>query len=60
MKALAQIFDTMEPTEALAALMPHLRKLLSQLAEETRVGFVASLMEEEEADGDKLSSMVHL
>jgi hypothetical protein len=55
---LAQILDSMEPAEALAALKPQLRKILSSLDEETVVEFVTGLMEQK--DGDKLSSMVHL
>ena len=58
MKELQHILDPMEPTEALAALSPHLKKILSQLDEEAMVQFVTGLMEE--ADADKLSSMVNL
>jgi len=55
---LEQILDSMEPAEALAALKPLLKKILSHLDEESVVNFVTGLMEQ--ADGDKLSSMVHL
>lgn len=58
MMELAQILDSMEPAEALAALKPQLRKILSSLDEEAVVEFVTGLMGHE--DGDKLSSMVHL
>lgn len=58
MKQLQDILEAMEPTEALAALTPQLRKILAHLDEEARVGFVTGLIEEEE--GDKVSSMVHL
>jgi hypothetical protein len=58
MKELQGILNAMEPAEALSALTPQLRKILSHLDEEARVGFVASLINE--TAGDKLSSMVHL
>jgi hypothetical protein len=58
MKELQDILDSMEPSEALAALTPRLRKILSHLDEEARVGFVTGLIGE--AGGDKVSSMVHL
>lgn len=58
MKELQDILDAMEPTEALAALAPQLRKFLSHLDEEARVAFVTGLIDE--AGGDKVSSMVHL
>lgn len=55
---LEQILDSMEPAEALAALKPQLKKILSHLDEDATVEFVTGLMEQ--AEGDKLSSMVHL
>lgn len=55
---LARILDSMEPAEALAALQPQLRKILSSLDQEAVVAFVTGLMARE--NGDKLSSMVHL
>ncbi|MBU0485331.1 MAG: hypothetical protein KKB30_12565 [Proteobacteria bacterium] len=58
MKDLENILDAMEPGEALAALTPQLRKKLSHLDEEARVGFVTGLIGE--VGGDKVSSMVHL
>lgn len=58
MMELEQILDSMEPAEALTALKPQLRKILSSLDEEAVVAFVTGLMEQE--DGDKVSSMVHL
>jgi len=58
MKELQSILDSMEPGEALAALRPLLRRILSHLDEEARVGFVTGLIDE--AGGDKVSSMVHL
>jgi hypothetical protein len=58
MKELEDILNSMEPGEALAALTPQLRKVLSHLDEEARVGFVTGLIDE--AGGDKVSSMVHL
>lgn len=58
MKELADILDSMEPGEALAALTPLLRNILSHLDEDARVAFVTGLIDE--AGGDKVSSMVHL
>ena len=58
MKELHVILDAMEPAEVLAALTPQLRKILSHLDEDARVGFVTGLIDEE--GGDKVSSMVHL
>jgi hypothetical protein len=58
MKKLEEILNSMEPGEALAALTPQLRKILSHLDEDARVGFVTGLIDE--AGRDKVSSMVHL
>lgn len=58
MMNLERILESMEPAEALAALKPQLKKILSDLDEDAMVEFVTGLMEQ--ADGDKLTSMVHL
>jgi hypothetical protein len=58
MDKLEDILNSMEPGVALAALTPQLRKILSHLDEDARVGFVTGLLEE--AGRDKVSSMVHL
>nr|MBF0223061.1 hypothetical protein [Desulfobulbaceae bacterium] len=58
MKELQNIFGRMEPGEAVAALTPELKKILSHLDEDARVGFVTGLLEE--GQRDKVSSMVHL
>ena len=58
MKEIQKYFDAMEPTEALAALTPQLKKILSCLDQEALVSFVIGLI-----DGpgeDKVSSMVNL
>jgi F0F1-type ATP synthase delta subunit len=58
MKELQEILNPLEPVEALAALKPQLKEILSHLDEEARVDFVTGLIDE--AGGDKVSSMVHL
>jgi len=58
MKELQNILNSMEPSDALAALTPLLREILSHLDEEARVGFVTGLIDE--GGKDKVSSMVHL
>lgn len=58
MNELQQILATMEPAEALAALTPQLKTILTNLDEEARVNFVTNIIDE--ADGDKISSMVDL
>jgi len=58
MNELQQILETMEPAEALAALTPQLKTILTHLDEEARVGFVTDIIDE--AGSDKISSMVDL
>lgn len=58
MNKLQDILDDMEPGEALTALTPQLKRILSHLDEEDRAGFVAGLIGEE--GGDKVASLVHL
>ena len=58
MNELQQILATMEPAEALTALTPQLKTILTNLDEEARVNFVTNIIDE--ADGDKISSMVDL
>jgi hypothetical protein len=58
MKEIEKILDSMEPTEALAAMGPALKKILAHLDEDSRIRFVTSMLEE--TDSDKLSSMVNL
>jgi len=58
MKELQAILDTLEPTEALAALLPELKTILAQVDDEARHRFVAEMIGGPE--GDKVSSMVDL
>lgn len=58
MKELQEIMKNLEPTEALAALAPELKKILAHLDEETRVGFVVNMLGG--AEGDKIGSLVDL
>ena len=58
MKEIQKYFDTMEPTEALEALTPQLKKILSCLDQEALVSFVTGLIDG--PGGDKVSSMVNL
>lgn len=58
MKELQEIFNRLEPGEALAALAPELRKILAHLDEEARVGFVVGMLGG--AEGDKIGSLVDL
>jgi hypothetical protein len=58
MKELKIILETMDPAEALAALTPQLKKILSCLDQETMINFVSGLIDG--PSGDKVSSMVNL
>jgi len=58
MKELKEIIETMDPAEALAALTPQLKKILSFLDQETMINFVSGLIDG--PGGDKVSSMVNL
>lgn len=58
MKELQQIIDTLEPTAALAKLLPVLKSLLSHLDEEARVQHVLQLLGG--GGEDKVGSMVNL
>jgi hypothetical protein len=58
MKELKIILETMDPGEALAALTPQLKKILSCLDQETMINFVSGLIDG--PGGDKVSSMVNL
>ena len=58
MDKLQQIINSMEPGEAVAALAPVLKEVLTHLDEDARVGFVTSLLGESGAD--KVASMVNL
>jgi hypothetical protein len=58
MKELKEIIETMDPAEALAALTPQLKKILSCLDQETMINFVSGLIDG--PSGDKVSSMVNL
>ena len=58
MKELQEILNTMDPAEALAALTPQLKKILSCLDQETMINFVSGLIDG--PGGDKVSSMVNL
>jgi len=57
-RKIEEILDRLEPTEALAALTPGLKKTLAHLDEEARVGFVTDMIEE--PGSDKVASMVNL
>ena len=58
MKELRRILDSMEPAEALAAMLPELKTILAHVDEEARHRFVAEMIGGPE--GDKVSSMVDL
>jgi hypothetical protein len=58
MKELQKILDTMEPAEALKALTPQLKRILSCLDQDALIGFVTDLING--PGGDKISSMVNL
>ena len=58
MKELRQILATLEPAEALAALLPELKTIMTHVDEEARHRFVAEMIGGPE--GDKVSSMVDL
>lgn len=58
MKDIQKFLDTMEPTEALAAVTPQLKKILSSLDQEALISFVTGLVDR--PGGDKTSSMVNL
>ena len=58
MKELQQIVDTMEPEEALAELVPHVKQLLSHLNEDAKLRFVTELIGG--GNNDKITSMVNL
>jgi hypothetical protein len=58
MTEIEKIMESMEPTEALTALAPALKKILAHLDEDSRVQFVTGLLDE--GDSDKVSSMVNL
>jgi hypothetical protein len=58
MTELRKILDTMEPAEALTALTPPLKKILSCLDQEALISFVTGLING--PGGDKISSMVNL
>ena len=58
MEELQRILNNMEPGEALLAIGPVLKKVLTHLDEEVRVDFVTSLLDDPGAD--KVVSMVNL
>lgn len=58
MKELQQVIDRMEPEEALAELVPSVKKLLSHLNEDAKLRFVTELIGGE--NNDKITSMVNL
>lgn len=58
MKEIQQILDKMEPEEALAELVPSIKKIISHLDEEAKVSLVAELIGG--PNKDKISSMVNL
>jgi hypothetical protein len=58
MKELQKVLDTMEPAEALVALTPQLKKILSCLDQGALIGFITDLIDG--PGGDKVSSMVNL
>ncbi len=58
MKELQEILHSLEPGEALAALAPELKKILTHLDEETRASFVIEMLGG--AEGDKIGSLVDL
>jgi hypothetical protein len=58
MKELQEILETMEPSEALTALTPQLRKIISSLDQDAIIAFVTDLIDG--PGGDKVSSMVNL
>ncbi len=58
MKEIQQILDKMEPEEALAELVPPIKKIISNLDDEAKVRFVTELMGG--SDKDKITSMVNL
>jgi hypothetical protein len=58
MHKLQDILDNMEPGEALTALTPQLKRILSHLDEEARADFVIEALGG--AEGDKVGSLVDL
>jgi hypothetical protein len=58
MTELQKILETMEPAEALKALTPQLKKILSCLDQEALISFVTGLING--PGEDKVSSMVNL
>jgi len=58
MQELQEILSRLEPGEAIAALSPELKKILTHLDEEARVGVVIAILGG--AEGDKIGSLVDL
>jgi predicted fused transcriptional regulator/phosphomethylpyrimidine kinase len=58
MKEIQQLLEQLEPAEALAKLIPAVKKNLAHLDEEARIRFVTDMI----GDGgqDKIASMVNL
>lgn len=58
MDEISKILGSMEPRAALAAMAAALKRLFADLDDEARAGFLMDLLGE--AEGDKVSSLVHL
>ena len=58
MKEIQQILDKMEPEEALAEIVPHIKKIISHLDEDAKVRLVTELIGG--SNKDKITSMVNL
>jgi hypothetical protein len=58
MDEISKILGGMEPRAALTAMAAALKRLFADLDDEARAGFLMDLLGE--AEGDKVSSLVHL
>jgi hypothetical protein len=58
MKELEELLNRLEPAEALAAILPELRQILTHLDDEARADFVIEVLGG--AEGDKIGSLVDL
>ncbi len=58
MTTIQEIFQTLEPLEALEAIAPLLKEVFGQVGEEVRLQFLMGLVDE--SNSDKVASLVHL
>lgn len=58
MTTIKEIFQTLEPLDALEAITPLLKEVFGQVGEEVRLQFLMGLVDE--SNPDKVSSLVHL